>query len=217
MQTDRPTSHKAGRSGPEPGPSRARKAPRFTKWVGPAVLIAVVLYVGALVTVSWLTPGYDSTQQLISELGAVGAPYAWIWRAALGVAGLATLALASSLPRPWSAALAATTGLGLVLGGVFRCDPRCVPVTFAGWTHILSSIPATVAALAGPFVVARALPARPARLSRALGVASVLTIAAAFFLFPACGLPGVGQRLATAVQLVWLGWLAWHTHFEGRR
>ncbi len=103
--------------------------------------------------------------------------------------------------------------MGLLLGGIFQCDPSCAPRTFHGWAHILTSIPATLAALAGPFVLARRLEGDPrwrplARPSRAFGWLSIATIAAAFFAFPRCGIPGIGQRVATFAQLGWLSMLA---------
>jgi hypothetical membrane protein len=189
-------------------------------WVGWAVLGAVALYIGALAALGALTPGYEQSQRLISELGEVSAPFASIWRATLIYAGGTLFALAFALHRAiagsrsvWGPALVATIGSGLVLGGIFQCDPSCAPVTFAGWMHILTSIPATLAALAGPFVFARRLRGDPtwaslARPSVYFGIAGVVTIVAAFVIFPRCGIAGIGQRIATGCQMAWVSMLA---------
>jgi hypothetical membrane protein len=64
---------------------------------GRLVLAAVVIYLASLAIAGALTPGYRHSSQLISELGEVGAPLAWLWRLNLGFAGLATVLLARAL------------------------------------------------------------------------------------------------------------------------
>jgi hypothetical membrane protein len=167
------------------------------------------------------TPGYSHETRLISELGQEGAPYAPVWRGILILAGGIATVFAYALHfginggkgsrlGPW---MIASIGAGLVLGGVFRCDPACVPVTFSGWAHILTSIPGTLSALVAPFVFAGRMRADrgwkdyivPSQLAGVLSIGSIL---AAYFYFGKCGMGGTGQRIATGVQLAWLSMMA---------
>lgn len=187
--------------------------------VGALTLAAIAAYVAVLAYAGAGTEGYRHTQQLISELGQVGAPHAGLVRAMLVAVGAVVLALSRALHRsvaggsslgPW---LVAGVGLALVLGGVFQCDPACAPVTFSGWTHVVTGSAASLGALVAPFVLARRMDGDPAwrarsRSSRAFGWLSLAAFAFAFASGPACGIPGVGQRVATAAQLAWVAWLA---------
>lgn len=182
---------------------------------GSYLLVGAGLYVASFAFVGELTPGYDPTAQLISELAQVGAPYAWVIRATLIVLGLILVRVAWAVRRVpggplWSvgAGMLATVAAGLVLGGVFPCDERCVPVSFSGWTHILSSVPASLVMVLLPFLFAGRVRNQPgwapyALPSALIGVAVALTLALALLVFPAYGIPGLGQRLATAAQLTW--------------
>lgn len=202
--------------------------PKRPQLVGRLVFGAVFFYLFSLVFAGAMTPSYRHSQQLISELGEIGAPYSWLWRTTLIVSGILVTLLAQALDRAvggnrskWGPALVAVIGVGLVLGGIFQCDPTCAPKSFSGWMHILTSIPASFAALAGPFIFARRLDGdsrwrRYARASRIFGWLSVITIASAFFAFPACGIPGIGQRVATFTQLAWLAMMAWALTRESR-
>ncbi len=196
--------------------------PALDTIVACSVLLGALGYAVTVLCAAAITPGYSHSTQLISELGQVGAPAADAMRAMLVCVGVLVIAFAHELRRGSEPALAshagcvllAILGLGLLLGGVFQCDPQCGPVTFAGWAHILTSIPATLASLIGPFVFAVRMKERSgwaarARWNRFLGIASIAALLAALTVFPAFGCQGVGQRIATLLPLVWVASLAW--------
>jgi cytochrome P450/hypothetical membrane protein len=200
---------------------RADMLSRPRRWVPWLQLGSAGAYAAVVVAAAELTPGYSHTRQLISELGQVGAPAATLMSAMLLFVGAIALLFALVLYRGSEPALRsatgslliAVTGVALMLGGVFRCDERCVPTTFDGWMHILTAIPALLATLIAPFVFAarmRQFPAwrRQARVHVWLGVLALSSLAAAVVAFPAIGWEGVGQRICTLVPFVWASVLA---------
>jgi len=199
--------------------ARARSAPIGAARLGAALVLGgVAAYVGTVVVAGALTPGYRSARQLISELGATGAPFSDLVGAMLVGVGAIAVAFAHALRRepalasPIGRGLLAALGGSLVLGGIFRCDPQCAPRTAAGWLHLVTAAPGAVACLVAPFVFAHHLARggwrRRARVSFGFGLASLLAHAALFALAPALDCVGLGQRLATAVPLAWLTCLA---------
>ncbi len=185
------------------------------------MILAIVAYVVTLAVAGGLTPGYRQSQQLISELGQLGAPHAALVRGMLIGVGVIVISFATALHRSIGGGagsllgpgLVGAVGMALLLGGTFQCDPTCAPVSSAGWTHVVTGGLASLGALAAPFVFARRMRVDPdwtryAGMSSFLGWISLAAFAAALVAFPACGIPGVGQRIATAVQLGWVGFLA---------
>jgi hypothetical membrane protein len=93
------------------------------------VLFAVVVLASGA-----LRPGYSHLDQVISELGAAGTPYAALMNyagfvpAGLMLAGLG-VALAFALPSGrlirLAAVLVSTYGLGIAASGMMSCDPGC--------------------------------------------------------------------------------------------
>lgn len=99
---------------------------------GCAVLSLLVLAV-ATVAGGMAYPGYDHLTQYISELGATGAPTSRGVSIAFMVSGALLAAFwllcAGLFPRSLLSilgfSLSALNGVGLLLGGVFRCDFEC--------------------------------------------------------------------------------------------
>lgn len=182
------------------------------------VLLGCAFYVGTVVAAAHTTPSYSHTQQLVSELGELGSP-AESWMSVMLVA-VGTLVASFSLAlgkvrematksgRLWLGALAG----GLVLGGIFPCDPTCAPRTFSGWAHILSSMPATLGTVLAPYSFSAHMRRwgweQPAATSTRFGLATLVALIAAVLVFPQLDCRGLGQRLATLLPLAWVGWLA---------
>ncbi len=130
-----------------------------------AGIAAVVLLVGMTVVFGALTPGYSHWSQVISELGARGAPLGRTM-GYVGIAGFGMLILLfaptmvlARRPGPitaLSAALLVIMGGGVALAGLFQCDVGCSleapSVTMA--LHVWSSFVAFLAAAAAPLVLA---------------------------------------------------------------
>lgn len=114
------------------------------RWLAVISIAGPIEFAIVVATLGRLTPGYDHTTQLMSELGQVGAPYSSVMNTVgLPVLGLSILCFALGLhisTDPGSRlgfgpALVAYAGACMLLGAVFRCDLGCVPVTTSGYIH----------------------------------------------------------------------------------
>lgn len=174
--------------------------------VGGAVIAAAFAYP---VVVWWLgraVEGYSHVTQQISELGVDGVPLAWVLNGVLVIDGALVMALAWALRGPW---LVGVLGATLIVGGLFPCDAGCRPVSFAGWVHVVNGVPALVATLVAPFLLARRLAGDPrmmdlGRITRVVAVVMVVAVIGAFAT-GALGFGGLGQRAVLALQLGFLG------------
>jgi hypothetical membrane protein len=90
----------------------------------------LLLVIGILMT-SAVYPGYSHETQFISELGAAGAPAAWIMNAVLILSGCLIAAFALAVHNRLGAGsffgplLIVLTGITMALSGIFVCDAAC--------------------------------------------------------------------------------------------
>ena len=175
-----------------------------------AVMVGMVLLAGAF------TPGYSHTSQLISELGASGAPFEWPVRlAGFMPSGVLLLGFCFSaytkLPRSNSTALA-LAGLGLFATGylvaaAFPCDFGCRPTnpSTSQLVHNAGGLAGYLVAPASLFALARSARSWPAAgaLIVAGYVAAGLALLAVLTLSPNLATAGLSQRLLEASVLVW--------------
>ena len=122
--------------------------------VGPIQFIVVILVFGLL------RPGYDPIRQYMSELGAVGAPYAIAFIVPEFLLGLMMIAFAFGLHRGISEGqgsklapiLIVVSGVGWIGGSIFRCDVGCVNESVTGTLHgligMFGPLPLLIAPLA---------------------------------------------------------------------
>ncbi len=191
-----------------------------------ATVAAVIAYAITVSVASLETPNYAACHQLISEMGEAGRLYALQLRLVLVLVGCAVAVQVDTVRRvlPEARLFAfglASLSLGLILGGIFPCDPQCKPVSFSGWTHILSSAPGSLFSVLGPFVFARLIEARSprvARLSRVGGYLIVPTtmLAGLLVYLQSPVWQGAAQRLATGFVALWIALLAFAVRNERR-
>lgn len=106
----------------------------IAKTISIAAIIGCVSFWITLIAAAALTPDYSHTQDMISELGAVGAPYPWL-NAYLGMLpfGLAIVLLGILIIREFrpgamawlSGIFTILSGFGFVLAALTRCDVGC--------------------------------------------------------------------------------------------
>lgn len=190
---------------------------RLTSVGSLATLVAMALLAGAL------TPGYSHVSQLISELGAQGAPWAGPFRV-VGFGGAGVLLLGfcicawRSAPRSRGTGLAlvgvALYAAGYVAAAFFPCDAGCRPAQPSTSQLIHNAAGAIGYLLAPAFLFMLAREARGWPGGKALVVpgyaAAALALIGLLTLSPSSPAAGLSQRL---IELAVLGWCAlWGSH-----
>lgn len=181
---------------------------------GCAILSLLVL-AAATIAGGMAYPGYDHLTRYISELGATGAPTSREVSLAFMVSGglLAAfwLLCAGLFPRSLLSisgfGFSALNGIGLLLGGVFRCDFECA-VSDPSVTAILHEVFGGVGYLcgiAGVFLLGAAARSWPQgrglfRLSLICGIPAGLAI---WLIHPAFEWFGAAQRIVEIALAVW--------------
>lgn len=198
---------------------------------------AIACLVGQIVfVVGWMVAGllqddaYSIARHDVSDLGAVGAPHAWVLLVTEGLSGACTLAfvllgfypaLAGVRGRTLSAVLIALPlGVGYLLDAFFRLDCRmadgCTPEqTYSSWhgiVHASNGALWLLSIVVAPYVVARCLRRAPqwgalARSSVFLGVAIDLAVLAYLVLDGKYG-AGYAQRVVALLTSAWVALLA---------
>ncbi len=180
-------------------------------------IIGPVIYTIIVIIMGFLHPDYNHVTQYMSELGAVGAPYAVIMNTlGLPLLGLLTIFFAIGLHRDIGDSkdskigpfLIAVSGTALVMTGIFPCDPGCADVTFVGNMH---SAFATIAGV-GMFLAPIALYPRLRSDQRWQGylVYSLATVVLAGIISAVFGLKifeewtGALQRISMSLLLLWM-------------
>lgn len=181
-----------------------------------------VFYVIVVAGTGYLTPGYNPLTQWISELGAVGAPYATLFNVlGPGIFGILSVVFALGLwkalkggPLAFAAAfLVAISGFAGMLEGVFPCDPGCIPVTTAGSLHLTIGIVPLLGMLGAMEICAFIVRKNPAwpwffPFSQAM---VILTVIFAIAFSSGATLDGLYQRIMIGSILVWVvvisGWM----------
>ncbi len=126
-----------------------------------------ILFLIVVTLLGILQPGYNAITQFLSELGAVGAPYATVMDANFIVSGILIVAFAIGLNRGMGeegsskigSALVVSSAAGLVGAGIFSCDPGCPALggSFSQGMHNLVSLPQFIGAMLAPLIISRSL------------------------------------------------------------
>ena len=185
------------------------------------VLSSLGCFAIVTVFVTWaaaLTPGYSHVSQLISELGARGAPFEMLVRlAGFLPAGLLLLAFSAlafrALPRSRSVSLGliglALYAAGYVVAAAYPCDAGCRPVepSVSQLIHNAGGLAGYLVAPVFLFTLARAT--RSWRGGAGLAVAgyaaSAVALVALLTLSPSSEFAGLSQRV---LELAVLGWIS---------
>lgn len=171
-----------------------------------------------VVVLGALTPGYDHRAQLISELGARGAPEATLMRGAVFLpAGLLLLGFCAAAHRVLPRSALATAGLvglavyaaGYLVAAAFPLDPRghAGPPSASAVIHDLGGGVGYLLAPASLVLLARAARGWPraGAIAAAGHVAAGLALLGLVTLSPGAATAGLSQRL---LELATLGWAA---------
>lgn len=190
------------------------------RWLSVFGMVGPIVFWVVVFTLGFLTPGYSAVSDVVSLLGAVGAPYAVIQQVNFGVGGIGILAFAVGLDRrfregwrPWiGVVLTAVLGIGLIGAGVFPLDPAN-PEAMTNLLHIRFALIISLAGLLGvPLTAWRIFQEEqwPGYESRYSVVGVTLLVVGSFILFFVSNgaWRGLGQRLFAGVLT---GWIAYHS------
>lgn len=177
---------------------------RWSVWGGWATLIGVAMFVAIVVPLHFLQPGYEFTNQLMSEL-ALGR-YGWVMLfafAGLALAAFGVQAAIGAYGASWGLrGLLAAAAFFFLAAGIF-------PLGETSEIHIAAiSIAFVLSVLAMylfPSSAGRAVVAVPRAISWSLAAGVAASVALGHSLFPM----GIGQRLAALCLLVWFARLGW--------
>jgi hypothetical membrane protein len=167
--------------------------------------------------VGYMQPGYSFTEQRLSELGASGAPYAFIFN----VVGLMTsgilvvvfsLGLYSEFSSNWMArigsGLLTLCGASLIMIGVFPCDVGSMEASASGILHGVFAGIGTFAIVSAALAMWLGLKDDAVWRNHSwfsLGVAVVAVALYVPYLFSSLpGWNGAVQRMLVMVLLVWI-------------
>ena len=193
------------------------------------IAVPVILAI-AIISAGFAQPGYSHAKDLISLLGAKGAPLAGAVNGAFMISGLIMMVFAYGLHKALpegsvvGPALIGLSGTGMVILGSFPCEPGCAADSLASNIHRIGArtvgfgmifavlfttgrIPNKKLDLMGIAVVA---------ISGLLGLALTLILLPGFVTLPISWLesvqPGILQRVSMGLPLLWLAvtgyWLA---------
>ena len=177
--------------------------------LGPIILTFTVLILG------FIRPNYSHSMQLMSELGEVGAPNAIFMNVATAILGISILLFAFGLhgiARGTSGKVGSSImlvgGICMVGGGIFPCDPGCVPVSFIGSLHETVSLIGFSAVIFAPFAISQEF--THSEVWRGYRLYSLITGVCTALLVPVFlseTLPlwnGAIQRLMLGILLLWM-------------
>ncbi len=178
-------------------------------------LLSLLVLAAATIAGGMAYPGYDHLTQYISELGATGAPTSHGVSLAFMVSGglltafwlLCAGLFPRSVPSILGFGLSALNGVGLLLGGVFRCDFECstADLSPAAVLHDVFGGVGYLCGIAGVFLVGVASRGWPQGhglfgLSLISGIPAALAI---WLIHPAFEWYGAAQRVVEIALAVW--------------
>jgi hypothetical protein len=185
-----------------------------------AGIAAPLWYMGVLLALGALRPGYDHARHVMSLLGEDGYSLAMAMNVlGFGALGLGLALFALGLRPAWPgqertkiAALVALAGLAIAAVGALPCDPGCTEVTLRGRLH---SPAASVAAAAmvgamglGAWDLART-PGGAQHAHHTLLLGMPALVGGLLYLLRVEPHIGAWQRLALAGPLAWVVLTAW--------
>ena len=189
---------------------------KYQRFLAICGIIAPIIFTIILMIASLLRLDYNHLINFVSELGAVGAPYAIIQRINFVFTGILIVAFTFGLHQGIDVGkgsfigplLVAIFGLSSVMSGIFSTD-TIQPGSFSDIMHSMSSAIGSVAAIIAFFIISERLEKdilwRPYRFfSIAIAIVAIIVSVAGVGILGAVGTPGLGQRLFMAVLFLWI-------------
>jgi hypothetical membrane protein len=185
---------------------------RMVRYLSAAGIVGPLLYTGTWLVLGFLDPDYNHVRDPISDLSAIGAPYAPVMTFIIIVFAILTVAFALGLhlglpPGFWAGPAA------LVIAAIGYVGIALAPLDLANYGD--DNVPHTIAASVTVFALMLAPVLHYPRLRRDtewrnIGQYSIATTVAAFAFAILASLPafvgreGLMQRLVLLVVLVWM-------------
>lgn len=180
-------------------------------------LIGPIIYAIVLFSLGILEPGYDPISQSMSELGAVDAQNALIMNS-LGfpLLGLFFILFSIGVYQNFSLdrtarigpLMIASSGVFLLLTGVFQCDSGCIDVTLNGTLHSFFATLAAIVMIPVPLTIIPHIYSDESwryYIWFSWIIVILAGIVSLLYMFPELeSLNGLLQRLAMAGPLVWI-------------
>ena len=178
-------------------------------------ITGTVIFTFAVIVLGFIRPGYSHFIHLMSELGEVGAPNAIIMNLATVILGLSILSFAFGLHygiyrERWKVGsiIMLVGGICMIRGGVFPCDPGCVPVSLIGTLHEIVSMIGFPAVIFAPFALSQQV--KKSELWQGYRIYSIVTgvftaILVPVYISEALKLwNGAIQRVMLGILLLWM-------------
>ncbi len=181
-------------------------------------ILGPLIYVTVIFVLGFLTPGYDNITQYMSELGAVGAPYA-VFMNTFGfmLVGLLlilfTIGFHDGIKKTAKIdaigpALMLVSGISLFLLGIFTCDTGCANFSIMGNIHSYFARLSAASMILATILIAPRIKrdnhwSRYWKFSVLTGVVSLLF--SALFIFTVFSAwAGFVQRITVLMPLMWV-------------
>lgn len=190
-------------------------SPQVIRALGFAVLTGAAAFVIMIGVAGLAFPHYDHVDQMISELGGVDAPHAWIQNVNFVVFGLCVMGVAIALmldartPFVGALLLFVLGFSGTFMEGVVHCDSGCEGATTQGAIHLGFGLAGFISGIAALFVLARrwrrdARWQPHARLTKYCAWAALCGFIVFFLSNAEPAIDGLAQRIFVAPLLVFL-------------
>ena len=189
---------------------------RYQRFLAICGIIAPIIFIIILMIASLLRPDYSHLINFVSELGAVGAPYAIIQRINFVLTGILIVAFTFGLHRGIGDGkgsiigplLVAIFGLSAVVSGIFSTD-TIQPGSFSDIMHSMSSAIGSVAAIIAFFIISERLEQdtlwrRYRYFSIVIAFVAIVVSVVGVGLLGVLGVPGLAQRFFMAVLFLWI-------------
>ena len=175
-----------------------------------------IIFTFTVIVLALIRPGYSHFIQLMSELGEVGAPNAIIMNLATAILGISILLFAFMLHygisgnNGWKVGpiILLIGGICMIGGGIFPCDPGCVPVSFVGTVHEVVSMIGFPAVIFAPFALSQQF--KNSKLWQGYRMYSIVTGVLTAILVPVYisevfkAWNGAIQRVMLGILLLWM-------------
>lgn len=186
--------------------------------VGPLLFTSLVVVGGVIYD------GYSHAGQKISELGAVGAPFAWLQNLNFVIVGVLVIGFAWALAQvngqpyggPISVAIFGASSF--IANGLLPCDAFCEEVTTIGQLHNMTGLTGFIAGIVAMFILRRRWNddpnwrphARFTRIAALVAIAGLVAFVVGESTGTAESFDGITQRIFVGTLLVWIGTTAIH-------
>ncbi|WP_421786773.1 DUF998 domain-containing protein [Hyphobacterium sp.] len=179
-----------------------------------AGLIGATLFLIGIFVVGAMAENYDPLSQFVSELGAVGAPNAWLLNglvlapagSLIALGGLGRLGQGEWLSGP----LVSLSGTGFLIAGIYRCDAGCgfVDMSPAAMIHNQAAFGAFLLAILAALILTVVSLARRNGSRAAINAIAVTGMVAGLGAMMTIGLDhpliGLSQRVFLVSFCLWL-------------